>query len=146
MIEHLEIFKVKLTEELENLLKQYLDDDFLQLIRDVLDPFIEKQEGENLCVERMNTGSLFGDFGIEMSVGNVPVNKYFNTFRFRLFSLGVIAAFNFKSMKNEHFLFHSSLMIYFMPMITRTKVSYIISLRFCRRVLRNFLMTRINYK
>lgn len=105
LIEHLEIFKAKLTEELENLLKQYLDDDFLQLIRDVLDPFIEKQEGENLCVERMNTGSLFGDFGIEMSVGNVPVNKYFNTFRFRLFSLGVIAAFNFKSMKNEHFLF-----------------------------------------
>mgnify|MGYP003422257912 CR=1 FL=1 len=75
------------------------------MIRDVLKPFIEQKEGEHLCVEIMNKGALFGDYGIEMSVGDVPVNKYFNTFRFRLFSLGIIAAFNFKSMKNERFLF-----------------------------------------
>ena len=105
LLEQLAIFRLNLTEGLEGLLKQYLDDDFLQLIRDVLKPFIEQKEGEHLCVEIMNKGTLFGDYGIEMSVGDIPVNKYFNTFRFRLFSLGIIAAFNFKSMKNERFLF-----------------------------------------
>lgn len=85
------------------LLQEYLDADFKKLIEDTLKPFIE--DTESLKIEKVESGAIISDFGIQISVNDVSVNKYFNTFRFRLFSLCLLAAFNFKAMKLSKFLF-----------------------------------------
>lgn len=92
-----------LKNSLSALLQEYLDADFKKLIEDTLKPFIE--DTESLKIEKVESGAIISDFGIQISVNDVSVNKYFNTFRFRLFSLCLLAAFNFKAMKLSKFLF-----------------------------------------
>ena len=92
-----------LKSSLSALLQEYLDADFKKLIEDTLKPFIE--DTESLKIEKVESGAIISDFGIQISVNDVSVNKYFNTFRFRLFSLCLLAAFNFKAMKLSKFLF-----------------------------------------
>lgn len=103
LIQQLDSVHSTLKRLLSELLQEYLDADFKKLIEDTLKPFIE--ETESLMIDRIKTGAVISDFGIQISVNGVSVNKYFNTFRFRLFSLCLLAAFNFKAMKQGKFLF-----------------------------------------
>lgn len=103
LIQQLDAVHSTLKRLLSELLQEYLDADFKKLIEDTLKPFIE--ETESLKIDKITTGAVIADFGIQISVNEVSVNKYFNTFRFRLFSLCLLAAFNFKAMKQGKFLF-----------------------------------------
>lgn len=103
LIRQLEQVHDALKSSLSALLQEYLDADFKQLIEDTLKPFIE--DTESLKIEKVESGAVLSDFGIQISVNDVSVNKYFNTFRFRLFSLCLLSAFNFKAMKQSKFLF-----------------------------------------
>ena len=103
LIRQLEQVHDALKSSLSALLQEYLDADFKQLIEDTLKPFIE--DTESLKIEKVESGAVLSDFGIQISVNDVSVNKYFNTFRFRLFSLCLLSAFNFKAMKQGKFLF-----------------------------------------
>ena len=96
--------RVEVSKGLQSFLKEYIDENFLDLIKETLNPFIEKNL-EVLKVQPLTKGVVFPDYGIEMSVDDIPVNKYFNTFRFRLFCLCVIVAFDFKAMKSGKFIF-----------------------------------------
>lgn len=100
----MEQVRAEVSEGLQSFLKEYIDEQFLDLIKETLEPFIEK-DIEVLKVKSLTKGIVFPNYGIEMSVDNIPVNKYFNTFRFRLFCICVIAAFDFKAMKSGKFLF-----------------------------------------
>ena len=103
MLAELENVREMLSKKLLDFLKNYIDDDFISLIKGTLSPFIEKDE--NLKVVPMDKGTVLDSFGFDISVNDIPVNKYFNTFRFRLFCLCMIAAFDFKMMQRAKFLF-----------------------------------------
>lgn len=98
----MEQVRVEVSKGLQSFLKEYIDENFLDLIKETLNPFIEKNL-EVLKVQPLTKGVVFPDYGIEMSVDDIPVNKYFNTFR--LFCLCVIVAFDFKAMKSGKFIF-----------------------------------------
>lgn len=103
MLEELDNVREMLSKNLLDFLKNYIDGDFISLIEGTLSPFIEKDE--TLKVIPMDKGTVLDSFGFDISVNGIPVNKYFNTFRFRLFCLCMIAAFDFKMMQSAKFLF-----------------------------------------
>lgn len=103
MLEDLDNVREMLSKNLLDFLKNYIDDDFISLIEGTLSPFIENDE--TLKVIPMDKGTVLDSFGFDISVNDIPVNKYFNTFRFRLFCLCMIAAFDFKMMQRAKFLF-----------------------------------------
>lgn len=105
LLERLKTFKIQLEKELASTIDTYVDSEFTNVVVETLkDKFIDAKT-EKLVFKRRTFGSVFEDFGIDISVNGIPVNKYFNTFRFRLFTLCLLAAFNFKAMKEYHFRF-----------------------------------------
>lgn len=100
----LDDFHDSLLKLLPEVLKQNLDDNFKKVVVETLEGnFLDKKE--KLAFEFMTKGSICPGFGIKIAVNNIPVNKYFNTFRFRLFCLCLLSAFNFKTMQTYRMLF-----------------------------------------
>lgn len=100
----LDDFHGSLLKLLPTVLKECLDDNFKKVITETLEGyFLDKKE--KLAFEFMTKDNLCPNFGIKIAVNNIPVNKYFNTFRFRLFSLCLLSAFNFKTMQTCRMLF-----------------------------------------
>lgn len=105
LLERLKTFKIQLEKELSSTIDAYVDSEFMNVVVETLkDKFIDAKT-EKLVFERRTSGSFLETFGIDISVNGIPVNKYFNTFRFRLFTLCLLTAFNFKAMKEYNFRF-----------------------------------------
>lgn len=104
LLDMLKRLKEGIEENLPSILQEYLDDDFKNTVIGTLqEKFIRKDE--KLTFSSLSTGTVCGNYGIEVAVNGIPVNKYFNTFRFRLFCLCMLAAINFKTMLSERILF-----------------------------------------
>ena len=104
LLDTLDKLKSGIEKALPSILQAYLDDNFRSVITDTLQQkFIRK--GETLSFAPISKGTICESYGIELAVNGIPVNKYFNTFRFRLFCLCILAAINFKTMQREKILF-----------------------------------------
>lgn len=79
----------------------YIDKEFVQTLNRVFEKFLFSRNAENLNVDISN----ISNGRIEVGVNGVPVHKYFNTFRYRLFCLTVQAIINLKVMKHANFSF-----------------------------------------
>lgn len=105
VLNFLTIFKQNIEKELADFIKKYVDQKFIHIIEATLKGKFINAKDEHLRIAYDSQGSVFKDFGISLSVNEIPVNKYFNTFRFRLFTLCLLSAFNFKAMEEYHFRF-----------------------------------------
>ena len=105
LLSRLKDFRIKLEKELASTIATYVDSEFVNVVVETLTGKFIDVKTEKLVFENRAFGSVFENFGIDISVNGVPVNKYFNTFRFRLFTLCLLAAFNFKAMKEYNFRF-----------------------------------------
>lgn len=104
LLELLEKLKMGMLSSLPSILKEYLDDNFKNVIMGTLqEKFITKDE--KFAFSFTDKGVVCSNYGIELAVNGIPVNKYFNTFRFRLFCLCMLAAVNFKTMQKNKMLF-----------------------------------------
>lgn len=101
LLEAIELFKTELRKATVESVNTYIDEDFVKTVKEVFTKFLIKKEYENFCLDN----SKIADGKIEIKIDDVPVHKYFNTFRYRLFCLTVQAIVNLKVMKHEHFLF-----------------------------------------
>lgn len=101
--ERLLTFQKNLKENLEEQFREIFDGEFQNIIKNTFEPFISK--GEKLDFVQVDHGVVAANYGMKVTVNDIPVNKYFNTFRFRLFCLSLMAAFNLKMMKKMKFRF-----------------------------------------
>lgn len=101
--ERLTQFRNNLKENLEQQFKSFFDDAFRTVIKNTFVPFLA--EGEKLDFVDMPHGVVVDDYGLKVTVNDIPINKYFNTFRFRLFCLSMMVAFNLKMMNLMKFRF-----------------------------------------
>lgn len=95
--ERLLAFQKNLKENLEEQFREIFDGEFQNIIKNTFEPFMSK--GEKLDFVQVDHGVVAANYGMKVTVNDIPVNKYFNTFRFRLFCLSLMAAFNLKMMK-----------------------------------------------
>lgn len=96
-------FQKNLKMNLEKQFRAFFDDAFQKVIKNTFVPFMSK--GEKLDFIPVDHGVVAENFGMKVTVNDIPVNKYFNTFRFRLFCLSLMTAFNLKMMKEMNFRF-----------------------------------------
>lgn len=101
--ERLLAFQKNLKENLEEQFREIFDGEFQNIIKNTFEPFMSK--GEKLDFVQVDHGVVAANYGMKVTVNDIPVNKYFNTFRFRLFCLSLMAAFNLKMMKKMKFRF-----------------------------------------
>ena len=101
--ERLLAFQKNLKENLEEQFREISDGEFQNIIKNTFEPFMSK--GEKLDFVQVDHGVVAANYGMKVTVNDIPVNKYFNTFRFRLFCLSLMAAFNLKMMKKMKFRF-----------------------------------------
>lgn len=92
--ERLLAFQKNLKENLEEQFREIFDGEFQNIIKNTFEPFMSK--GEKLDFVQVDHGVVAANYGMKVTVNDIPVNKYFNTFRFRLFCLSLMAAFNLK--------------------------------------------------
>ena len=96
-------FQKNLKQHLKDQFEIIFDESFRKIIKKTFVPFMSN--GEKLDFKQVDHGVVADDFGMKVTVNGIPVNKYFNTFRFRLFCLSLMAAFNLKMMKEMKFHF-----------------------------------------
>lgn len=101
--ERLLTFQKNLKAKLEEKFRMICDVSFQNIIKKTFEPFMAK--GEELDFIPVDHGVVAANYGMKVTVNDIPINKYFNTFRFRLFCLSLIAAFNLKMMKEMNFRF-----------------------------------------
>lgn len=101
--ERLLAFQKNLKENLEEQFREIFDGEFQNIIKNTFEPFMSK--GEKLDFVQVDHGVVAANYGMKVTVNDIHVNKYFNTFRFRLFCLSLMAAFNLKMMKKMKFRF-----------------------------------------
>lgn len=93
-------FRTSLADAIQNFLKDFIDTDFKQAIDFVFDrTFINEREYFYFNIENID------DNIINIDVNGIPVHKYFNTFRYRLFCLTMQVVVNLKIMKKYNFSF-----------------------------------------
>lgn len=105
LFKRLSLFRTNLKNELLSIIRSYVDSEFINVVKKTLKDKFINDKSETLIFESKTAGLVFEEYGIDISVNGIPVNKYFNTFRFRLFTLCLLAAFNFKAMKEYNFRF-----------------------------------------
>lgn len=101
LITRLQEFRKKLAESIQKYIKDIIDAEFEQAIRSVFDKtFInENRESFDFDITSIDNNE------INIEVNNIPVHKYFNTFRYRLFCLTMQVMINLKMMKKGKFSF-----------------------------------------
>lgn len=97
----LQEFRKNLAESIQKYVKDIIDEEFKQAIRSVFDKtFInENRESFNFDITSIDNNE------INIEVNKIPVHKYFNTFRYRLFCLTMQVMINLKIMKKDKFSF-----------------------------------------
>lgn len=87
-------------EDIKHIVKKIINDDFRKLIQDLFEgTFLSDKEKFEFDISHID------EERISISVNGIPVHKYFNTFRYRLFYLAIQAAINLVMMQREHFSF-----------------------------------------
>lgn len=100
LLEQLKDIRRKVRNEINVVVKEVVNEDFCQLLKDMFnDTFLLEREKFEFDISDIE------DEKITITVNKVPVHKYFNTFRYRLFYLTIQAAINLVKMRREHFTF-----------------------------------------
>lgn len=98
LLVRIESFRNEVNHNVINHLQEIIDDDFIQRCKECLTQF--------LCLEEKNEFKFSVDnLFIDISIKGVPIHKYFNTFRYRLFCMMIQALINVKMMKVFKFRF-----------------------------------------
>lgn len=96
----LEAVRTNARKEINVVVKDIINEDFCSLINKMFEgTFLKAKENFHFDISNIENEE------IKISVNDVPVHKYFNTFRYRLFYLSIQAAINLAKMKREHFSF-----------------------------------------
>lgn len=100
LLRQLNEFREKVSQEIHKVVKEFIDEDFRRLVENMFDgTFMLAKEKFNFDILHIDEKQ------ISISVNDIPVHKYFNTFRYRLFYLTIQAAINLVKMKRERFSF-----------------------------------------
>lgn len=100
LVEQLKDIRRKVRNEINVVVKEVVNEDFCQLLKDMFnDTFLLERENFEFDISDIEHEK------ISITVNKVPVHKYFNTFRYRLFYLTIQAAINLVKMGREHFTF-----------------------------------------
>lgn len=100
LLEQLKDLRRNIRDEINVVVKEVVNEDFCQLLKDMFtDTFLLERENFEFDISDIEHEK------ITITVNKVPVHKYFNTFRYRLFYLTMQAAINLVKMRREHFTF-----------------------------------------
>ena len=100
LLEQLKDIRRTVRNEINVVVKEVVSEDFCQLLKDMFnDTFLLERENFEFDISDIEHEK------ITITVNKVPVHKYFNTFRYRLFYLTIQAAINLVKMRREHFTF-----------------------------------------
>lgn len=100
LLSQLDEIRKNARKEIKNVVKEIINDEFRALISNMFEGvFLKAKENFNFDISNIDNEE------IKISVNDIPVHKYFNTFRYRLFYLSIQAAINLAKMKREHFAF-----------------------------------------
>lgn len=96
----LQQFRESLKTLIKKFVEELVDDDFKQTINNNFNShFMTKKEKLEFNIEKIKEGK------VTIDVNGVPVHKYFNTFRYRLFCFSLQVVVNLKMMKKYNFSF-----------------------------------------